>query len=176
MPLQKIWLPQEYRSNKKEYDVALLELETPVNFDTETCKNIEPACMHEDGVIEDGIELTIVGFGKFNVATDEKSNWLLKGTVKETPFRSCREQFSAVGTLIQENQICAHDVNYDTCQGRMKDGSCLFIIKMFITMVFQGDSGSPLLGFIDGKFYVVGLTSFGLSCGSKSIPSVYTRV
>lgn len=42
----------------------------------------------------------------------------------------------------------------------------------------QGDSGGPLIyeNKHNKKNYLVGLTSFGLGCGSQFFPSVYTRV
>lgn len=39
----------------------------------------------------------------------------------------------------------------------------------------EGDSGSALQLRQDGKFYIVGVTSFGVSCGT-SLPSFYARV
>lgn len=117
--MKKIWLPEEYRSNKKEYDIALLELETPVKFNDETCKTIEPACLNEANPIKKGAKLIIVGFGRVNISTEEKSSWLLKGTVKKTLLDECRKKFKPTGVEIQENQICAHDKKYDTCQGNI---------------------------------------------------------
>lgn len=43
-------------------------------------------------------------------------------------------------------------------------------------MNFQGDSGGPIQIYnVNGMSTVVGVTSFGISCGSL-LPSVYTRV
>lgn len=113
--LQRIYLPEEYRAHKKEFDVALLELETPVQFNDDTCESIKPACLYQPS----GRQLpalTIIGFGQYNASY--KSDWLLKGTVTEIPLNECRRKFDSIpGIKIGEAQICAHDLKYDTCQG-----------------------------------------------------------
>lgn len=40
----------------------------------------------------------------------------------------------------------------------------------------QGDSGSSLLEYADGKAVAVGIVSYGLGCATKGIPGVYEKV
>lgn len=47
--------------------------------------------------------------------------------------------------------------------------------KKIYTDTCEGDSGSALQVLLDEKFYVVGVTSFGVSCRGN-LPSFYTRV
>ncbi|XP_050085810.1 phenoloxidase-activating factor 2-like isoform X2 [Anopheles aquasalis] len=39
-----------------------------------------------------------------------------------------------------------------------------------------GDGGSPLVCALNGRFYVVGLVSWGIGCGANGIPGVYVNV
>lgn len=40
----------------------------------------------------------------------------------------------------------------------------------------EGDSGSPLVGIVNGQAALVGLTSIGYGCGDSTHPIVYTRI
>jgi transmembrane serine protease 8 len=39
-----------------------------------------------------------------------------------------------------------------------------------------GDSGGPFQCFLDGKWTIIGITSWGIQCGEDGYPGVYTRV
>ena len=39
----------------------------------------------------------------------------------------------------------------------------------------QGDSGGPLIARINGKYTLVGITSWGIGCGIKYQPGVYVK-
>jgi len=88
---------------------------------------------------------------------------LLKAALEIVPLPECnniyREQQGLTRQLangLVGTQLCAFDRNYE------KD-AC------------QGDSGGPFGTQIDERHYLVGITSFGLSCGS-AIPGIYTNV
>ena len=76
-------------------------------------------------------------------------------------MRQCEKRYRDARKLpygLDNNMICAKDKNFtrgsDAC---------------------QGDSGGPLLMITKTTFSVVGVTSFGKSCGG-STPGVYTSV
>ncbi len=41
---------------------------------------------------------------------------------------------------------------------------------------FQGDSGGPLVTMVEDTWYLVGVTSWGYSCGRAVAPPIFTRV
>lgn len=96
-----------------------------------------------------------------------RSNTLLKVNLKTIPLSQCNttifelnkdQNLPAFQDGISESQYCAHDPN------GVKN-SC------------RGDTGGPLLklGTDDTPTRLIGITSFGVSCGS-SLSGIYTRV
>jgi hypothetical protein len=115
--LQRIYLPQEYKSLQKEHDVALLELETPIRFNKKTCENIKPACIFKPDGRDIEKTFTIMGFGL--TEKNEKSNWLLKAEVNEVPLEKCKKAYKNIED-IHEGQMCAHHPERDSCKGELK--------------------------------------------------------
>ena len=64
---------------------------------------------------------------------------------------------------IRPSQLCARGELIDGVAENLRRDTC------------QGDSGGPLQIEQGGRYYLVGLTSFGAGCGTD-LPSVYTRV
>lgn len=40
----------------------------------------------------------------------------------------------------------------------------------------QGDSGGPLVCMKDNRMTLVGIISWGIGCGQKDVPGIYTKV
>lgn len=91
----------------------------------------------------------------FICTVSKRSDWLLKGTVSEYSHDKCKHEFGKIGFEIIESQLCAlNDKGVDSC---------------------RGDSGGPVSYEKNNIYYLYGITSFGIGCGSE-LPSVYTKV
>jgi len=137
-------------------DLELLKLDRPVNPFTDF---IRPACLpfHLRNDPFDGRTLEVVGWGVVDVETGETSAQPLLGKVPVVPLSECQEAYNNRET-IDNRQLCAGTGGTDSC---------------------NGDSGGPLnyLDFNTGRFYIVGVVSFGpKNCGSSSLPGVYGRI
>lgn len=118
--------------------------------------------------------------------TNEKSNWLMKANITELPLTECRNIYEVLNLSqlpdnLQQSQLCASQTIdgkiIDACQGEFRDITIFFNLNLKLPT--SGDSGGPIqyrtrVGHED-VFYIVGVTSFGASCGSD-YPGVYTRV
>ena len=135
-------------------DIALLELEKPVEF----IEGIELACMANNDPVEDE-EVVISGWGyDENSNTPEILKW---ASLKISSTEECDEYWEDKD-LQKHKIICASDKKKDVC---------------------MGDSGGPLIMNTDGMVAVVGIVSFGESCVEKvdgevpiDAPGVYTSV
>ena len=118
-------------------DIALLELEKPVEF----IEGIEIACMANNDPVEDE-EVVISGWGYDE--NSEKPEILKWASLKISSTEECDKYWG--GDLQKHKIICASDKKKDVC---------------------MGDSGGPLIMNTDGMVAVVGIVSFGESCAEK---------
>ncbi|KAK2508210.1 hypothetical protein MC885_000300 [Smutsia gigantea] len=140
-------------------DIALALLDFPVNYSS----HIQPVCVPEKAfVVPAGTECWVTGWGKL----DEKD------TSKEVPtqlqevqqnvihYEECNELLKK--KLANNNDIVGKGVvcGYST-QGK---DSC------------QGDSGGPLVCDFNSTWVQVGIVSWGIGCGRRGYPGVYTEV
>ncbi|KZC07075.1 Serine proteinase stubble, partial [Dufourea novaeangliae] len=137
-----------------ENDLALLELDSPVEFD----EHIVPICMPEDGTDYTGRMATVTGWGRLKYdggvpsVLQEVQVPIIKNSV-------CQEMFQTAGhsKLILDSFLCAGYAN------GQKD-SC------------EGDSGGPLvMQRPDGRWFLVGTVSHGIKCAAPYLPGVYMR-
>jgi len=135
------------------YDIALLELNTISNGYSNQI--IRFPWKDESINLSLGERLTSMGWGKTEHATG--SNILLKvllpmmdNTAAQTIFNQTTERWSILPSMLVAGGI----ENEDTC---------------------AGDSGGPLIKTYKDDYYLVGIVSKGISCGTKGMPGVYTR-
>lgn len=146
----------EHKFSSFYNDIAIITLEKAVTVNDA----VTPACLWNQPEV-DFPRLEAVGFGQTSYAGD-KTPILLKVQLSPVSNEMCKTYHnSGIRKLplgIVESQMCAYDTKMDTC---------------------LGDSGGPLQIKLMSNHrstpYVVGITSFGIFCGTET-PSVYTRV
>ena len=143
-------------SPEYDYDIAVLKLEEPIDFQ----RHVVPVCLPPDNYDFTGKKSTMTGWGL------DRRGGRVQEVLKEVnaPILSnekCTEWFRSNGNYedITDRMVCAGISNggRDTC---------------------QADSGGPLVSRLDtnGRFALVGVTSWGHGCGDKNQPGVYARV
>ncbi|NXO42382.1 TMPS9 protease, partial [Locustella ochotensis] len=140
-----------YNIYSLDYDVALLELSTPVTFS----RTIRPICLPDNShVFHEGARCFITGWG----STKEgglMSKHLQKAAVNMIGDQACKKFYPV---QISSRMLCA-----GFPQGTVD--SC------------SGDAGGPLAcKEPSGKWFLAGITSWGYGCARPYFPGVYTKV
>lgn len=134
-------------------DIAILEMDEPVEFDAK----IQPICLPSTGVDDYSGKLAVIaGWGR--TAENEKTSTILrKVAVPVWTKEQCYN--SGYGEKkISENMFCAgySEGEKDAC---------------------QGDSGGPLhMKDNLGDTEIIGVVSWGRGCARPNLPGIYTRV
>ncbi|XP_015121318.1 serine protease lint [Diachasma alloeum] len=152
--VRRVIVNRKYNPVNFENDLALLELESPVQFDA----HIVPICMPEDNADFTGQMATVTGWGRVKYNGGVPS-LLQEVQVPVMENSVCQELFTTAGhnKKIIESFLCA---GYATGE---KD-SC------------EGDSGGPLMmERPDGRWQLVGTVSHGIKCAAPFLPGVYMR-
>uniref|UniRef100_A0A670Z5C6 t-plasminogen activator n=1 Tax=Pseudonaja textilis TaxID=8673 RepID=A0A670Z5C6_PSETE len=148
---------EKYDPRTLDNDIALLKLKHPFeNCVTET-DSVHPVCLPKAGLqLPDWTECEVSGYGKHEMSSPFHSERLKEGHVRLYPDSSCTPARLANRT-VTENMLCAGDTRqlHDAC---------------------KGDSGGPLVCLNDGRMRLIGIISWGVGCGTKNTPGVYTRV
>ncbi|KAK6185043.1 hypothetical protein SNE40_007365 [Patella caerulea] len=131
-----------------DHDIALLELVAPVEIRN---NDVTAACLPITFPVDEFVdkECWITGWGSTQGTGDRMLLQELK--VNVSTVQSCSTYYSAE---VSHRQVCAGRYDHQAC---------------------QGDSGSPLSCFLQGRWYVVGIVSWGDdNCHGR--PSVFTRI
>jgi secreted trypsin-like serine protease len=106
-------------------------------------------------LLASGSKLRIFGWGTASFEPNGAiSNNLLYAFVDVVGREKCNAADIYDGA-VDENSFCAGLGFADAC---------------------QGDSGGPANGYIDGRMYLVGITSWGAGCTEQNYPGVYANV
>ncbi|XP_050721592.1 proclotting enzyme-like [Eriocheir sinensis] len=144
----------EYDANNIQNDAALVILSNPITF----TPYVRPACLPHDDPNLDGVTVTATGWGTLKYGGD-LATVLQKVELRVWSNRECqtawRGAFNDPSFTLLASQLCASNPGKDTC---------------------SGDSGGPLQIKVDGRWVVVGITSYGYKCAVDGVPGIYTRV
>lgn len=142
-----VYHPDVYCPNVCRYDVAVLQLSSPISGITP----VKLPTVSENSYEEPGRSLTVAGYG-----VKEGGGRVSRMREAEVPVKADSTAKDAYGSWYRPAIMVA--------AGREGKDSC------------QGDSGGPLFERTDSGTYQVGITSFGKGCGRRGYPGVSAEV
>ncbi|KAF3818816.1 hypothetical protein GH733_012233 [Mirounga leonina] len=169
LPVNRVIMHPDYYIIENGADIALLELEDPVNISP----HVQPVTLPSASeTFPTGTPCWVTGWGDVNSGSEhqgQQEGW----APLPPPF-----PLKQVKVPIVENSIC--DMQYHSglntgdkiqiiredmlCAGNRKKDSC------------QGDSGGPLVCKVSGTWLQAGVVSWGDGCAQPNRPGIYTRV
>ncbi|XP_032724383.1 serine protease 44-like [Lontra canadensis] len=160
IPVQDIVIHQDYNPiGLIENDIALALLEFPVNFSS----HVQPVCLPKKAfMVQGGTECWVTGWGKLNEAGQAGGvvKRLREAELNIIRYEKCnmmlQTEMETSSDLVKEGMVCGYST-----QGK---DAC------------QGDSGGPLVCELNKTWVQVGIVSWGIGCGRKNFPGIYTEV
>ncbi|XP_069841075.1 serine protease 33-like [Dendropsophus ebraccatus] len=161
VPVKSVIIHPIYNGDGTSGDLALLELESPVAFNS----NIQPICLPSPNqAFPDGMMCWLTGWGDIAEGVKLSAPYILQEVAlplinSSTCDKMLKDVYniSSSMVLVQDDMICA-----GYCEGK-KDGC-------------QGDSGGPLACELNSFWFLVGIVSWGDGCARPGEPGVYTKV
>lgn len=154
---------ENYRVWRRYNDVALFRLAKKLDFSN---PNVRPVCLPTPDMENrnfTGETVKVIGWGTTSFGGDIAPN-LMEVDVPVVNNEECNNAYKSVegSTVAYPEGINRNFV----CAGSPEGGkdSC------------QGDSGGPLLYNLNGRWFQLGVVSFGYKCAEKGYPGVYTNV
>jgi secreted trypsin-like serine protease len=144
-------------------DIALIELCTELKFND----YVQPACLpKEDADYAEGNMVIVSGWGQ--TVDGHNANTLQVAAVPLISQRNCESYYDPPARhnwIITDSMFCAgnHIDPENHINNENKIGTC------------YGDSGGPLVDNVNGKYTVLGITSWGHHDYGCGYPGVYTR-
>lgn len=148
--IERIVMHDKYSSVTEGYDIALLKLKQDIVF-TDYQMPIFLLTSEEQVPLRN--QCWITGWGR--PETGKISQILLKANVPVIDDKKCQSYYS--NNISTENMMCAGNED-----GKIES--------------FWGDLGGPLACKHEGKWYLVGITSWGHGCFQEKKPGIYTRL
>ncbi|XP_011794714.1 PREDICTED: serine protease 44-like [Colobus angolensis palliatus] len=154
IPVEDIISPSNFDFASLTNDIALALLAYSVNYSS----HIQPVCLPEKLFeVETGTECWVTGWGR---VSESEPFVLHEAELNIMRHEQCHEMIKkksvAKSKMVMRGTICGYnDQGKDSC---------------------QGDSGGPLVCELNGTWFQVGIVSWGVGCGRKGYPGVYTEV
>lgn len=152
-----------YKPPSRYNDIALLKIDRPATLNS----FIRPACLHTPSLEILDSKFIATGWGLTDRNGDKGSDHLQKVVLEMFGYDKCNVSYANIIT----DRLLKNGINLDSqmCAGSADS----------INDTCQGDSGGPLQIYHPKLFCmysIVGVTSFGKTCGVQGIPGVYSRV
>nr|KAF6374951.1 plasminogen activator, tissue type [Pipistrellus kuhlii] len=161
--VEKYILHKEFDEDTYNNDIALLQLKSDSSQCAQETGSVRTICLPEANLqLPDWTECELSGYGKHEASSPFYSERLKEAHVRLYPSDRCTSQYLRNKT-VTSNMLCAGDTRTGGNQANLHD-AC------------QGDSGGPLVCMKDDRMTLVGIISWGLGCGQKDVPGVYTKV
>lgn len=161
--VEKYILHKGFHEDTYNNDIALLQLKSDSLQCAQETDSVRTVCLPEaDLQLPDWTECELSGYGKHEASSPFYSEQLKEAHVRLYPSNLCTSQYLHNKT-VTDNMLCAGDTRSGGNEANLHD-AC------------QGDSGGPLVCKKDDRMTLVGIISWGLGCGQKDVPGVYTKV
>lgn len=159
-PVSGVYTHPDFSSGNLNNDIAILRLFSPVDLITNP--HISPICLPDRFAVFNRQRCHVTGWGKN--AFGEIGNFQQRLKEVELPLVS----FSACQSALRQTRLGSQFRLHDgmICAGGEEGKDAC-----------EGDGGSPLVcRGQDGSAQLAGLVSWGIGCGRRGIPGVYTNV
>ncbi|XP_070635598.1 testisin-like isoform X5 [Bos indicus] len=140
-----------------QHDIALVKLSSPVTFN----KHVQPVCVTSSSLeFKNRNDCWVTGWGNIG----ERQKLLPPYNLREVQVSIINK--SRCSYLFQQ-PLYRRNINHGMICAGSEDGdadSC------------KGDSGGPLVCEKNGRWIQIGIVSWGVGCGRRNRPGVYTNV
>ncbi|XP_036911356.1 tissue-type plasminogen activator isoform X3 [Sturnira hondurensis] len=161
--VEKYIVHKEFDADTYDNDIALLQLKSDSLQCARESDSVRTICLPEANLqLPEWTECELSGYGKHEASSPFYSERLKEAHVRLYPSSRCTSQ-SVFNKTITDNMLCAGDTRSGGNQPNLHD-AC------------QGDSGGPLVCMTGNRMTLVGIISWGVGCGQKDVPGVYTKV
>ncbi|KAK3090315.1 hypothetical protein FSP39_010872, partial [Pinctada imbricata] len=143
---------ESYDDDSYDFDIALLKIKPQNGRGIRFNDYVQPACLpSETSAYSQSYDCHISGWGKTSIGVP---NMLKKAALPLLDQAVCKRLYKS---QLSENMFCAGFTRggIDTC---------------------KGDSGGPFVCNVEGRYSVLGVTSWGRGCGVPNAPGVYAHV